>query len=77
MAVAGSVNEICTMRIELSGSDPLIWRQVEVPTSMTLSALHEVIQTAMGWFDCHLWQFTIGKRRYGCYRRSKTDPGAV
>lgn len=19
----------------------------------------------MGWFDCHLWEFTIGERRYG------------
>lgn len=65
MVMAGSVNEICTMRIELSGSDPLIWRQVEVPTSMTLRALHEVIQAAMGWFDYHLWEFTIGGRRYG------------
>lgn len=65
MVATGSVNEICTMRIELSGSDPLIWRQVEVPTSMTLRALHEVIQAAMGWFDYHLWEFTIGGRRYG------------
>jgi hypothetical protein len=63
--MAGSNNEICTMRIELTGSDPLIWRQVEVPTSMTLLALHKVIQAAMGWFDDHLWEFTIRGRRYG------------
>lgn len=65
MAATASVNEICTMRIELSGSDPLIWRQVDVPTSMTLKAVHEAIQAAMGWFDYHLWEFTIGERRYG------------
>ncbi|MBR0670486.1 plasmid pRiA4b ORF-3 family protein [Neoroseomonas soli] len=65
MAAADSVNEICTLRIELCDSDPLIWRLVEVPTSITLKALHEVIQAAMGWFDYHLWEFTIGQRRFG------------
>jgi hypothetical protein len=42
----------------------LIWRQVEVPTSITLKVLHDIIQAAMGWCDCHLWEFTIGKQRY-------------
>lgn len=60
-----SFNEIATIRIELVGSDPLIWREVEVPTSITLKVLHDIIQAVMGWFDCHLWEFTIGERRYG------------
>ena len=33
-----SVKEIATVRIELRHTDPLIWRQVEVPTSITLKA---------------------------------------
>lgn len=65
MSAADSVNEICTLRIELCDSDPLIWRQLEVPTSITLKVLHEVVQAAMGWFDQHLWEFRIGKRRFG------------
>ena len=60
-----SFNEIATVRIELRHADPLIWRQVEVPTSITLKVLHDIIQAVMGWFDYHLWQFTIGKQRYG------------
>jgi len=60
-----SFNEIANVRIELRHTDPLIWRQVEVPTSITLKVLHDIIQAAMGWFDCHLWEFTIGKQRYG------------
>ena len=36
-----------------------------MPTSLTLKVLHRVIQAAMGWFDYHLWEFTIDKRRYG------------
>src|ERR1700693_2671644 len=58
-------NEIATVRIELRDSNPVIWRQVEVPTSIPLKVLHNVFQAAMGWFDYHLWEFTIGERRYG------------
>jgi Plasmid pRiA4b ORF-3-like protein len=60
-----SVNEIATVRIELRDSDPLIWRRVEVPTSVTLKILHDIIQAVMGWSDYHLWEFTIGKQKYG------------
>ena len=60
-----SIDEIASVRIELVGSEPLIWREVEVPTSITLKGLHNVVQAAMGWFDYHLWQFTLGKRRLG------------
>ncbi len=61
MSVVDSVNEIATLRIELCDSDPLIWRQVEVPTAITLRILHETVQAAMGWLDHHLWEFTIGR----------------
>lgn len=64
-SAADSFNEIATIRIELCDTGPLIWREVEVPTSMTLTGLHDVIQAVMGWFDCHLWEFTIAKQRYG------------
>jgi Plasmid pRiA4b ORF-3-like protein len=60
-----SVNEIATVRIELRHTDPLIWRQVEVPTSITLKVLHDIIQAVMGWFDYHLWEFAIDRRKYG------------
>lgn len=64
-AALDSFNEIVSIHIELRDTDPLIWRKVEVPTSMTLLALHDAIQAVMGWFDSHLWEFTIDKRRYG------------
>jgi hypothetical protein len=64
-AASESFNEVATVRIELRYTDPLIWRQVEVPTSITLKVLHDIIQVVMGWFDYHLWDFRIGKQRYG------------
>src|SRR3546814_2585430 len=57
--------EIATLRMELLHIEPLIWRQLEVPTMMTLGALHEIIQAAMCWSDSHLWEFTVDGRRYG------------
>lgn len=60
-----SFTEIATLRIELNDSDPLIWRVVEVPTSITLKVLHDIVQTAMGWLDYHLWELVIGGQTYG------------
>jgi hypothetical protein len=34
-----SANEIATVRIELRYTDPVIWREVEAPTSITLTIL--------------------------------------
>ena len=36
-----------------------------MPTSVTLAVLHDIVQIVMGWADYHLWEFTIGDRRYG------------
>jgi len=45
------------IRIQLDNVRPPIWRDVIVPTNISLVWLHEVIQEAMGWMDCHLHQF--------------------
>ena len=60
-----SFTEITTLRIELKDSDPPIWRLVEVPTSITLKVLHDIVQVTMGWMDYHLWEFVIAGQRYG------------
>jgi hypothetical protein len=64
-AESDSFNEIATVRIELRDTEPVIWRQVEMPTSVTFKSLHDIVQAVMGWFDYHLWEFTIGRQRYG------------
>jgi hypothetical protein len=53
-AAFDSFNDIATLRIELRHTDPSIWRQVEVPTSIKLKTPHDIIQAVMGWFDYHL-----------------------
>lgn len=59
-----SFNEIATIRIELQDIEPLIWREMEAPTSMTLIALHQAIQGLMRWDDYHLWAFSDADYRY-------------
>jgi len=64
----GSVNpQLAVLRIKivLLGTKPPIWRRVLVPAEFTLAQLHDVVQTAMGWEDCHLHQFYIGKQKFG------------
>jgi Plasmid pRiA4b ORF-3-like protein len=45
--------------------DPPVWRQVLIPAAYTLARVHRVIQAAMGWEDCHMHAFRIGKASYG------------
>lgn len=54
-----------SLRIELLGFMPMIWRRLMVPSTITLPELHFVIQSAMGWTDSHLHQFEIGGKSYG------------
>jgi Plasmid pRiA4b ORF-3-like protein len=62
---------IATLRIDLIDSDPPIWREVEVPTAITLRQLHTVVQAAMEWEDAHLWEFTIGREPIGGSRAAR------
>jgi len=48
------------IRVDLLDTDPAIWRLIEVPSTLTLDALHPILQTAMGWTDSHLHQFILG-----------------
>jgi hypothetical protein len=57
---------VLQVRITLSYvDDPPVWRQVLIPAAYPLSRVHRVIQAAMGWEDCHLHVFQIGKTSYG------------
>jgi hypothetical protein len=62
---AAGGQEIATLRIELCDTEPMIWREVTIPVSITLKTLHDIVQVAMGWMDSHLWTFTIGNVEYG------------
>ena len=54
---------LITLRIELVGTTPLVWRRITLDGRSSFANLHHVIQSAMGWHDAHLHQFRINN----CY----------
>lgn len=53
------------LKITLVGLTPLIWRRVQVPSSIKLCCLHSAIQVVMGWTDSHLHQFEKDGKNWG------------
>lgn len=58
-------NSIHRLKIALQDIKPPIWRRLEVPSNSTLADLHQHIQTAFMWFDCHLHDFDVDGTTYG------------
>ncbi len=55
---------IYQLKVQLRDIDPPIWRRVQVWEDISLGGLHRVLQVVMGWEDCHLHDFVIGRRTY-------------
>ncbi|EGR3967641.1 plasmid pRiA4b ORF-3 family protein [Vibrio cholerae] len=53
--------KILRFRVSLSGSEPEIWREIDVPDHYNFWELHVAIQDAMGWLDHHLHEFSPRK----------------
>ncbi len=66
------------LRIVLKSVKPPVWRRVLVPGDITLAELHQVIQTAMGWADCHLHEFRtqsgVAQVTPADFRRAQRNP---
>jgi len=56
---------IYQMKVKLVGSEPAIWRSFRVSGNITLYKLHRILQVVMGWDNYHLYEFRVGKTRYG------------
>lgn len=41
-----------------------IWRRLLIDPEMSLELVHEVFQISMGWWDYHLFEFRLGKRKF-------------
>ena len=49
---------VVRIRVTLDGAQPAIWRELDVRGALSLDALHQVLNRAMGWHDCHLHRFS-------------------
>jgi len=52
------------LQVLLNGTQPPIWRRLQVPGNANLCWLHAVLQVTMGWTNSHLHQFISGEHMY-------------
>jgi Plasmid pRiA4b ORF-3-like protein len=63
--MAGKKNRaLYQLKVTLQEIQPPIWRRILVWEDATLAQLHHILLIVMGWEDCHLHQFEIGRRIY-------------
>ena len=51
------------LRISITGTEPEIWRRLQLPAALTVPQFHLAAQAAFGWEDRHLYSigFVDGK----------------
>jgi hypothetical protein len=67
--------EIARLRVEIDEVTPAVVRRVEVPLDIRLDDLHFVLQIAIGWQNCHPFEFRVDgapEKRWGLV--DKDDP---
>ena len=68
-----AVTEVATLTVQIDEVSPPVTRRVEVPLNMRLDDLHFVLQIAIGWQNCHPFEFSIGDRVWGLVDREATE----
>jgi len=63
------------LKVTLKEVMPPVWRRITMPSRSTLFDLHRAIQLAMGWENCHLHDFTIGRQRFALPHFEDEVPG--
>jgi len=61
--------DIARLRVAIDDVAPAVVRRVEVPLTMRLDDLHFVLQIAIGWQNCHPFEFRFGDRAWGLVDR--------
>ncbi len=56
--------DVYELRVALLSIEPSVWRGLSVPADIRLDVLHEVLQAAFGWKNCHLHDFRAGDIRW-------------
>lgn len=64
---------IYQIKISLNHIKPPIWRRIQIPEDYSFADLHQVIQDAMGWRDCHLYGFLLMHKNDDRYYRISPD----
>jgi hypothetical protein len=54
-----------TVRVDLVGVKPPVWRRLVLPSTLRLDQLHGVLQAVFDWTDSHLHRFTLDDEAWG------------
>ncbi|NJM96284.1 MAG: plasmid pRiA4b ORF-3 family protein [Phormidesmis sp. RL_2_1] len=54
------------LKVTLVDSEPEVWRRILIPADVTLAALHDIVQRAMGWENQHDYAFRLGIGQAPC-----------
>ena len=54
--------QIARLRVEIDEVTPAVVRRIEVPLDIRLDDLHFVLQIAIGWQNCHPFEFRLDGR---------------
>jgi len=68
------MSEIARLLVEIDDVRPRVVRCVEVPVDIRLDDLHFVLQIAIGWQNCHPFEFRIGETAWGLQDRDAEPP---
>ncbi|MDN5795766.1 MAG: plasmid pRiA4b ORF-3 family protein [Intrasporangium sp.] len=55
---------LLTVHVSLRHTDPEVWRRLTIPGELDLGRVHDAIQQAMGWQECHLHRFSLSENPY-------------
>jgi hypothetical protein len=64
---------IARLKVEIEEVEPAVIRRVEVPLDLRLDQLNVVLQVAIGWQNCHPFEFRHGETVYGLVSREATE----
>lgn len=53
------MNPVILIKVTLNDIKPPIWRRLLIKSSITFYELHNILQIAFGWKNCHLFQFHV------------------
>jgi hypothetical protein len=67
------VRQIANLRVEIEEVEPPVMRRLEVPLEIRLDQLNVVLQVAIGWQNCHPFEFRHGDTVYGRVSRETRD----
>jgi hypothetical protein len=59
------VADIARLRVEIEEVEPAVVRRREVPLDIRLDKLNVILQVAIGWQNCHPFEFRHGETVYG------------